>query len=78
MIDAVGMTSSSTIYYHTDNGAVILSRPYGKIVDETQTGPPRELSLQINFLVEMLNDLEFTNRGISWTEPSPKGLRLVR
>jgi hypothetical protein len=28
-------------------------------------GTPRELSLQINFLVEMLDDLEITNRGIS-------------
>jgi len=28
-------------------------------------GTLRELCLQINFLVEMLNDLEITNRGIS-------------
>jgi hypothetical protein len=28
-------------------------------------GTPRELSLQINFLVEMLEDLEIANRGIS-------------
>ena len=65
MIEAAGMTCSNTVYYHTDTATVILSRFTGRIVDETERGTLRELCLQINFLVEMLNDLETTNRGIS-------------
>jgi hypothetical protein len=59
------MTCSNTVYYHTDEGTVILSRFYGRIVDETQRGSTRIVPAENNFLAEMLNDLEITNRGIS-------------